>query len=96
MVGTAVMAFSYCYLYAAQWGRNEMDAEMPRQMRAARLGPRGTLLCDVCDKPHKTLGRYTRSGQWAVCGRCFAKADAIAARKDHWPTDDDFARLRNR
>lgn len=58
MVGTAVMAFSYCYLYAAQWGRNEMDAEMPRQMRAARLGPRGTLLCDVCDKPHKTLGLH--------------------------------------
>jgi hypothetical protein len=58
-----------------------------------RLGPRGTLLCDICDKPQKTLGVHEGS-KWSICMKCFERADAIAERQDRWPNDDDFVYLR--
>ena len=59
----------------------------------SRPGPRGTLLCDVCDRPQRTLGIYTDSRNWAVCYRCFEKADKISEAEGRWPRDEDFARM---
>jgi hypothetical protein len=49
--------------------------------------------CDVCFKEHDSLGQYTPE-PWFVCLDCFAKADAIAATADRWPTAEDFRTLK--
>jgi hypothetical protein len=55
---------------------------------------KGKLLCDVCDKPHDTLGTYPDCGEASVCMRCFGKADLLAYREDRWPNTDDLKRVR--
>jgi hypothetical protein len=54
------------------------------------------LTCDVCGKRYETLGSYSNDDVpwWWICGRCFTKADVIAASEDRWPDAKDFARLK--
>lgn len=47
------------------------------------------LKCDVCDKLYPTLGNYGDK-EWWLCLKCFAKADALAAKDDRWPDERDF------
>ena len=58
-----------------------------------RMVSKGRMLCDVCNKPCKTLGDYTGSRKWAVCLKCFSKADRMSYRQGRWPDDSDFAKL---
>jgi hypothetical protein len=54
------------------------------------------LLCDICKTPHEILVSNTlRYPTWHVCGWCFEKVDALAAREGRWPEAKDFLRLAN-
>jgi hypothetical protein len=62
-------------------------------MRARKMKA-GKLTCDVCGKPHATLGSYgdrdSESQMWWMCLKCFGKADDLAAKQDRWPDARDF------
>jgi hypothetical protein len=55
-----------------------MDAAMTRKLK-----------CDVCEKLYTTLGNYGDK-EWWLCFKCFAKADALAAKANRWPDERDF------